>query len=125
MRVFDRDRSAVIPDGPLNVVRWEQYGLDGRLPFGAMWYTVAPRSASPTDQHFESELSIVLSGQASVEAGGTITDVEPGNAFLLDGDEPHVIHNRGDDPVLIFSTYWDPAAVPAPGPPAATPGPDA
>ena len=59
--------------------------------------------------HFESELSIVVSGRAGVEVGGTVTDVEQGNAFLLDGNEPHIVHNRSDAPLVIFSAYWDPA----------------
>ena len=109
MRVLDRTRSESIPKENMEFVRWEQYGLGGTLPFGAMWYTVAPRSFSPQDVHVESELSIVVSGRASVEAGGTVTDVEQGNAFLLDGNEPHIVHNRSDVPLVIFSAYWDPA----------------
>jgi mannose-6-phosphate isomerase-like protein (cupin superfamily) len=111
MRVLDRASSESIPKENMEFVRWEQYGLDGTLPFGAMWYTVAPRSTSPRDVHVEGELSIVLSGRASVEVGGTVTDVEQGNAFLLDGNEPHIVHNRSDTPLVIFSAYWDPATV--------------
>jgi mannose-6-phosphate isomerase-like protein (cupin superfamily) len=114
MRVFDRANSQSIQEGVLELVRWEQFGVDESLPFGAMWYTVAPMSSSPADEHFEGELSIVLNGHAHVEAGGRITEVSQGNAFLLDGDEPHIIHNRSaDTPLLIFSAYWDPAATPS------------
>jgi mannose-6-phosphate isomerase-like protein (cupin superfamily) len=109
MRVLDRARAESIPKGDMEFVRWEQFGLDDTLPFGAMWYTVAPRSFSPQDVHVEGELSIVLSGRASVEVGGTVTDVEQGNAFLLDGNEPHIVHNHTDTPLVIFSAYWDPA----------------
>ncbi len=114
MRSFDRGSSESIQDGVLQLVRWEQFEISDKLPFGAMWYSVAPGSSSPRDQHFEGELSIVLSGTAHVEAGGRITEVVAGNAFLLDGGEPHVIHNRCvDRSLLIFSAYWDPAATPA------------
>jgi len=116
MRTFDRATSQSTPDGVLDLVRWEQYGVDDSLPFGAMWYTVPPMSSSPQDEHFEGELSIVLKGHAHVEAGGRITEVEEGNAFLLDGDEPHIIHNRStEQSLLIFSAYWDPAKTPAAG----------
>lgn len=111
MRVLDRNRSESIRKGDMEFVRWEQFGLDATLPFGAMWYTVAPRSISPRDVHVESELSIVVSGRAGVEVGGTVTEVEQGNAFLLDGNEPHIVHNRSDAPLVIFSAYWDPATV--------------
>ena len=114
MRSFDRATSQSIREGVLELIRWEQYGIDDSLPFGAMWYTVPPMSSSPKDEHFEGELSIVISGRAFVEADGRVTEVAAGNAFLLDGDEPHIIHNRSDDtPLLIFSAYWDPATAPS------------
>jgi mannose-6-phosphate isomerase-like protein (cupin superfamily) len=108
MRVFDRVNSAVTKEGLLDLVRWEQYGVDRQLPFGAMWYTVPANSSSPVDKHFETELSVVLNGDAFVEAAGAITEVPQGDAFLLDGDEPHIIHNRSDQPLLVFSAYWAP-----------------
>jgi mannose-6-phosphate isomerase-like protein (cupin superfamily) len=74
-----------------------------------MWYTVPPDACSPRDCHPELELSVVVSGRASVEASGEITDVDQGSAFLLGSEEAHVIHNRSADrPLLIFTTYWMP-----------------
>jgi mannose-6-phosphate isomerase-like protein (cupin superfamily) len=79
------------------------------MPFGAMWYTVPPGSASVLDCHPELELSIVVTGTAHVEIGGQITEVTTGNAFLLDSEEAHVIHNRAsEETVTIFSAYWMP-----------------
>jgi quercetin dioxygenase-like cupin family protein len=128
MRTFDTGSTDFEQVGPIAVARWEQYQIgDGVMPFGAMWYTVPPGSSSVREHHPEFELSIVVTGTAHVEASGTITEVSPGNAFLLDSDEPHVIHNRTSDQLLtIFSGYWmplstevasnelDPAAQPAP-----------
>ncbi len=95
--------------GPVDVARWEQYSLDGMLPFQAMWYSVRPASSSPRDCHPEVELSVVISGTASVEAGGKVVDVAAGSAFLLDSEEAHVIHNRSaEQPLSVFSTYWMP-----------------
>ena len=97
--------------GVVDVARWEQYGLDGTLPFQAMWYSVPPRSSSPQDRHPEVELSVVVSGTASVETGGEVTDVAQGSCFLLDSEEAHVIHNRSsDEPLRVFTTYWMPLA---------------
>jgi mannose-6-phosphate isomerase-like protein (cupin superfamily) len=73
-----------------------------------MWYTVAPRSSGPRDCHPEVELSVVLSGTASVEASGVVTDVAAGSCFLLDSEEAHVIHNRTDAPLQVWSSYWMP-----------------
>lgn len=109
MRHFASGSAESAPVGVVDVARWEQYGLDDVLPFQAMWYTVPPDSSSPRDQHPEVELSVVVSGTASVETGGAVTDVAPGSAFLLDSEEAHVIHNRSaHTPLMVFTTYWMP-----------------
>lgn len=108
MRKFDSSSALSDKIGFVDVARWEQYGLGATMPFGAMWYSVMAGQSSPRDCHPELELSIVLSGTASVETGGVITDVPAGSAFLLDTEEAHVIHNRQDMPVTIFSAYWMP-----------------
>jgi mannose-6-phosphate isomerase-like protein (cupin superfamily) len=109
MRHFSSDAAESYAVGVVDVARWEQYSLGGTLPFQAMWYTVPPASSSPQDRHPEVELSVVVSGTASVEASGGITDVAQGSCFLLDSEEAHVIHNRSiDTPLRVFTTYWMP-----------------
>lgn len=115
MRYFVSESAESYAVGPVDVARWEQYSLDGTLPFNAMWYTVAPESSSPRDCHSEVELSVVISGTAAVETGERVTDVPPGSAFLLDSQEAHVIHNRSPhEPLLVFSAYWMPLDSAAP-----------
>jgi mannose-6-phosphate isomerase-like protein (cupin superfamily) len=109
MRYFARDRALSSAVGLVDVARWEQYDLGAALPFQAMWYTVPPDSSPPADCHPEIELSLVLSGVASVEASGRVTDVPAGSSFLLGSAEAHVIHNRSaDQPLVVFSAYWMP-----------------
>lgn len=109
MRTFETSSTEFAQVGPIEVARWEQYGITEALPFGAMWYSVPAGGSSVRDCHPEPELSIVISGHASVEAGGTTTDVAAGSAFLLDSDEAHIVHNRAaDGPLMIFSAYWMP-----------------
>jgi len=109
MRLFARDRALASAFGPVDVARWEQYDLDDTLPFQAMWYTVPPGGSPPQDCHPEVELSIVISGTATVEANGKITDVPAGSAFLLDSREAHIVHNKSYDvPLMVFSAYWMP-----------------
>lgn len=111
MRHYASDSAEYALVGAVDVARWEQFGLEDTLPFRAMWYTVPPDSSSPQDCHPEYELSIVISGTASVEASGQITDVEQGSCFLLDSREAHIIHNRSaDTPLCVFTTYWMPEA---------------
>ena len=109
MRYFARDRAESSPVGVVDVARWEQYELGDALPFQAMWYTVPPEFSPPPDCHPELELSLVISGVASVEASGTVTDVAAGSSFLLGSEEAHIIHNRSaDQPLVVFSAYWMP-----------------
>jgi len=109
MRHFASDSAESYAVGVVDVIRWDQFGLNDVLPFQAMWYTVPPLSSSPRDQHPELELSVVISGTASVETGGNTADVAQGAAFLLDSEEAHVIHNRSADvPLTIFTTFWMP-----------------
>lgn len=109
MRHFVGESAETSVVGTVDVARWEQYGLAGVLPFQAMWYTVRPDSSSPRDCHPEVELSVVISGTAFVEAGGQITEVKAGSAFLLDSEEAHIIHNRSaQTPLSVFTTYWMP-----------------
>jgi quercetin dioxygenase-like cupin family protein len=109
MRHFVSDSAESYNVGVVDVARWEQFGLGDTLPFQAMWYTVPPTASSPRDQHPEVELSVVVSGTASVEASGEITDVAQGSCFLLDSDEAHIIHNRSSEtPLFIFTTFWMP-----------------
>jgi len=109
MRHFASESAQSYPIGVVDVARWEQYSLGDTLPFQAMWYTVPPSSSSPRDCHPEVELSVVVSGTASVEASGEITDVAAGSAFLLGSEEAHVIHNRSaEQPLKVFTTYWMP-----------------
>jgi quercetin dioxygenase-like cupin family protein len=109
MRTFDSSSAETRTVGPLDVARWEQYGLGSAMPFDAMWYSVPAGQSSLRDCHPELELSIVLSGTASVETGGTVTDMPAGSAFLFDTEEAHIVHNHSADaPVMIFSAYWMP-----------------
>ncbi len=109
MRHFASDAAESYSVGVVDVARWEQYSLGDALPFQAMWYSVPPASSSPQDLHPEVELSVVVSGTASVEASGRITDVAAGSCFLLDTEEAHVIHKRSTDtPLMVFTTYWMP-----------------
>ncbi len=109
MRVFDRATADTYRVAAVEVARWEQYSLGDRMPFQAMWYSVPPNSRGPRDQHPEVELSVVLTGSAAVEAGGTVTEVPAGSSFLLDSNEAHVVHNRSaTEPLQVFSAYWMP-----------------
>jgi mannose-6-phosphate isomerase-like protein (cupin superfamily) len=109
MRTFDNTTADTYSVGAVDVMRWEQYELGELMPFGAMWYVVPPGESSPVDCHPERELSLVVSGCALVMAGEHSAEVAAGSAFLLEGDEDHMVVNRsGDHPLVVFSAYWMP-----------------
>ena len=109
VRHLTKEASEPFAVGVVEVFPWDKFSLGLQLPFGAQWYTLPPGSISPQDCHPEVELSIVVTGTASVEASGEITDVAAGGAFLLDPEEAHIIHNRAaDQPLMVFTTFWLP-----------------
>lgn len=115
MRTFDKATAESKTVGPLDITRWEQFGIGAAMPFQAMWYTVPPLSASVPDRHPELELSLVLTGTADVETEGRFSAVEAGSAFLFDSEEEHIIHNRSAEvPLTIFAAYWMPTGTPSP-----------
>jgi quercetin dioxygenase-like cupin family protein len=126
MRHFVSGVADTVPVGVVDVARWDQYSLGGTMPFGAMWYTIPPGGSGTQDCHPDLELSLVLQGTATVEEhDGNLTQVRPGEAFLLGPNEKHIISNRTEEPLLVFSAYWMPVdgsgdqATPADAAPAA------
>src|SRR3712207_9502472 len=105
MRKFDSSSALSDKIGFVDVARWEQYGLGSTMPFGAMWYSVMAGQSSPRDCHPELELSIVLSGTASVETGGGITDGPAGSAVLPDTEEAAALHKRPAMPGTSFRAH--------------------
>jgi mannose-6-phosphate isomerase-like protein (cupin superfamily) len=108
MRTYDLDSGPNLPVGDVDVFRWDGYEGASGLPFQAMWYRVPAGGIGPADRHPEAELSIVVSGVASVRVDGAEpVEVGPGGAFLLDAGETHVVANvSADEPLVVFSAYW-------------------
>lgn len=109
MRHLIKEATESYAIGVVDVFPLDNYPVGHQLPFGSLWYTLPPNSTSKQDCHPEVEMSIVVSGTASVEASGEVTDVAAGGIFLLDPEEAHIIHNRSSDrPLMVFTTYWMP-----------------
>ncbi|WP_432972614.1 cupin domain-containing protein [Dactylosporangium sp. CA-233914] len=108
MRTYQLGRGPNQPVGDVDVFRWDGYEGVGAMPFRAMWYQVPAGGSSPADQHPELELSIVVAGAGAVEVDGRApVEVRTGDAFLLETEERHVVHNRRpDEPLVVFSAYW-------------------
>jgi mannose-6-phosphate isomerase-like protein (cupin superfamily) len=101
MRKVDTTTADTYAIGDVEVARWEQYGLDDILPFGAMWYVAPPNAGHPVHCHPEAELSIVVSRRGVVRAGDDSATVQPGKAFLLASEEDHTARNDAADQPLV------------------------
>lgn len=113
VRVLERTSARTQHVAGLRITRWAQFGIEDQLPFQAMWYAVPPSGSTYQDCHPEAELSLVVTGIATVEALGGLAEVRQGEAFLLPAGEPHVVHNRSEDAdLVVFSAYWLPAGSP-------------
>jgi quercetin dioxygenase-like cupin family protein len=106
MRIFNHSTAETHRASDVEVARWEQFGIGNAMPFGAMWYTVPAGATTSPDRHPEMELSVVVAGCGAVRAGDSVSIVAAGDAFLIDGDETHLVHNLSPDPLLVFSAYW-------------------
>src|SRR4030095_10399108 len=106
MRSLSSDRSQLEHDSGIQIGRWTQYaGVDG-LPFGAVWCVSPPGGRSDLDCHPERELQVVVGGSGVVESDGATLDAPLGSAVLLDSNERHVVHNPGEQPLVLLSVYW-------------------
>jgi mannose-6-phosphate isomerase-like protein (cupin superfamily) len=114
MRAFHADWAELTAANGIRIGRWEQYqGVMDELPFGAMWCVIPAGSHSARDCHPEGELQVFLNGSAVIESDGISIPVSQGGAVLLDGAEPHVIHNdSAESDLVVLSIYWLPQGQP-------------
>jgi len=107
MRTFDSRTAAVAPEFGIMCGRWSQYPALDSLPFDSMWCFVPAGSRTDEDCHPETELVVVLDGEARFESPQNAVDASGGTAVLLGSREPHVIHNKSaDSPLVLLSIYW-------------------
>ncbi|GAA3569581.1 hypothetical protein GCM10022222_62140 [Amycolatopsis ultiminotia] len=101
------DNAVLSPENGIRIGRWTQYTGLGPRPFGAMWFEVPADGSSAEDVHPETELAIVVDGEATFTVDGQDTQVPTGSAVLLEPGERHTVHARGGA-VKVLSIYWIP-----------------
>jgi len=85
------------------------------LPFGSVFGSVPPGTASKRHAHQDGEMFIVLAGRAIVSLDGEERELGPGQVVHLAPFGFHEIKNDSDAPFDIVSIYWEhiPSAVAA------------
>ena len=81
-------------------------GQDTEPPVGLMACFLAPASSSDPDLHDQDEVMLILSGHGTVDLAGERADFTQHDVIVLPRNNEHVVHNRGDAPLVWVSLYW-------------------
>jgi mannose-6-phosphate isomerase-like protein (cupin superfamily) len=49
---------------------------------------------------------LIISGHGAVDLAGDTTDIAPLDVVVLPANHEHVVHNKGDAPLVWVSLYW-------------------
>ncbi|MEU6440361.1 class I tRNA ligase family protein [Streptomyces sp. NPDC047046] len=108
-RSFDRDRMEWSYEMHLQDLLSAQ-DIPG-LPFGSVYGSVPPHTASKRHAHQDGEIFFVLDGEAVVVLGDEERLLRRGDVIHLTPFSFHEIRNESDAPFDLISVYWDnPAA---------------
>jgi len=78
--------------------------LSKRHPFDLEWNRVPPgKRAFPYHAHSAQwELYLIISGKGSVRHKDGTTEVVAGDSFIFKPDEPHQLHNSGEEDLIYY-----------------------
>jgi quercetin dioxygenase-like cupin family protein len=71
-------------------------------------FRIEPNGTVPEHSHPHEQIGYIVSGEATFTADGETRTLEAGDAYLLPGDEPHRLDNRGDEPVIGVDVFSPP-----------------
>jgi mannose-6-phosphate isomerase-like protein (cupin superfamily) len=80
----------------------------GAAPFKAARFTVDPGASSAIDAHAVHETWFVVSGEGELVYDGRAYSLKTHDFFRFQPPLPHQVRNRGAEPIVIFSTWWQP-----------------
>ena len=80
----------------------------GAAPFQAARFTVDPGASSEVDAHAVHETWFVVSGEGELVYDGRSYPLRAHDLFRFQPPLPHQVHNHGAEPIVIFSTWWQP-----------------
>jgi quercetin dioxygenase-like cupin family protein len=100
------------PSTPPGVAMWlleRGKALPGHCPVSAARFSVQPGAESELDVHEVVEVWTVTSGRGVILSGDREVEVTEGDSVFFDRNVPHLLRNRGTDPVAVFSIWWSKA----------------
>jgi quercetin dioxygenase-like cupin family protein len=71
-----------------------------------------PGSTVPEHAHHQEQIGFVFEGELTLVVDGEPHVVGPGDAYLLESEEPHAGENRTDEPVVGIDVFSPPRDAP-------------
>lgn len=71
-------------------------------------FRLEPEAGAPEHSHEHEQVGYLLEGSLTIIAAGEEHTVEAGDSYLIPGDEPHAIWNRGSDLAAGIETFSPP-----------------
>ncbi len=79
-----------------------------KAPFKASRWYVSPGFSSPIDQHQVRECWFIASGKGVLTFDGSVEgDIQAGDVIHFAPMESHEVYNSGNEPLIIFSVWWN------------------
>ncbi|GAB7009322.1 cupin domain-containing protein [Halorubrum trueperi] len=75
-------------------------------------FVIEPGEKVPTHDHPHEQIGVVTEGTATFVVDDEDLLVEPGDTYVIPGDEPHAALNRGDETVVGYDIFSPPRANP-------------
>lgn len=104
---FRVDQAAAVPEFGMvcqRLIPWAGQGAEP--PAGLMACFLEPGASSDPDCHSQDEVMLVLSGTGHVDLAGDTAEIAPHELVVLPGNHEHVVHNKGEVPLVWVSLYW-------------------
>lgn len=76
------------------------------------YFHVEPDAIVPEHSHEHEQVGYITGGSGVFVADGEDFYVSPGDAYVLDSNEPHSLENTGDDPLEGIDVFAPPRANP-------------
>lgn len=76
------------------------------------FFEFPPGSVVPEHSHEQAQIGFVYEGELTLTVDGEDVVVGPGDAYLLESEEPHRGENRGDEPVRGVDVFSPPRGAP-------------
>ena len=82
--------------------------LAGGTEANVQHFHIDPGAVVPEHSHPHEQLGYVVSGTLDFHVDGDTRTVEPGDSYVLAGDEPHGAENTGDEPAVGIEVFAPP-----------------